>query len=119
MEEFSQAVLEERDSINEKLLLKEAEIEQERVLRTELNDRLHELQNKVYIRKFEVKRLDFLLFPSIIHYRSILKKRIEWYYLTKKPNIHKPHFDIPIPQCSPILSPSYSTLTHPLLLLTN
>lgn len=47
MEEFSQAVLEERDSINEKLLLKEAEIEQERILRIELNDRLHELQNKV------------------------------------------------------------------------
>lgn len=47
MEEFSQAVLEERDSINEQLLLKEAEIEKERILRIELNDRLHELQNKV------------------------------------------------------------------------
>lgn len=47
MEEYSQAVLEERDSINEQLLLKEAEIEQERILRIELNDRLQELQKKV------------------------------------------------------------------------
>ena len=47
MEEYSQAVLEERDSINEQLQLKEAEIEQERILRIELNDRLQELQNKV------------------------------------------------------------------------
>ena len=47
MEEFSQAVLEERDSINEQLRLKEVEVEQERILRIELNNRLHELQNKV------------------------------------------------------------------------
>ena len=47
MEEYSQAVLEERDLINEQLQLKEAEIEQERILRIELNDRLQELQKKV------------------------------------------------------------------------
>ena len=57
MEEFSQAVLDERDSINEQLRLKEAEIEQERILRIELNNRLHELQNKVIS----------ILYSSVIH----------------------------------------------------
>ena len=47
MEEFSNAVLEERDLVNEQLRLKESEIDQERMLRKELNERLTELQNKV------------------------------------------------------------------------
>lgn len=47
MEEFSNAVVEERDRVTEKLRMKESEIEQERVLREELNERLKELQNKV------------------------------------------------------------------------
>lgn len=47
MEEFSQAVVEERDLVNEKLKMKESEIEQERILRMELCERLKELQNKV------------------------------------------------------------------------
>ena len=47
MEEFSQAVVEERDLVNEKLKMKESEVEQERILRMELCDRLKELQNKV------------------------------------------------------------------------
>lgn len=49
MEEFSQAVVEERDLVNEKLKMKESEIEQERILRMELCERLKELQNKVFI----------------------------------------------------------------------
>jgi hypothetical protein len=49
MEEFSQAVVEERDLVNEKLKMKESEIEQERILRMELCERLKELQNKVNI----------------------------------------------------------------------
>ena len=47
MEEFSNAVVEERDLVTEKLRMKESEIEQERILREELNERLKELQNKV------------------------------------------------------------------------
>ena len=47
MEEFSNAVLEERDLVNEQLRLKESEIDQERLLRKELSERLKELQNKI------------------------------------------------------------------------
>ena len=57
MEEFSNAVVEERDRVTEKLRMKESEIEQERVLREELNERLKELQNKViqFFNLFNIK----------------------------------------------------------------
>ena len=67
MEEFSNAVVEERDLVTEKLRMKESEIEQERILREELNERLKELQNKVTESSDD-------LFPSSMLLNSTLKR---------------------------------------------
>jgi hypothetical protein len=70
MEEFSQAVVEERDLVNEKLKMKESEIEQERILRMELCERLKELQNKVCIAASHANLFSVFTISSLSHITS-------------------------------------------------